>query len=96
MIVYPNFRTEDPSLSQYPSPFNIPPASSTSSTTTAIMSQDNVALIPVHQEDFKKLNEFAEAAWICRDLKNADKIKEMRKTLLKEVLIYYQIKNPKR
>ena len=88
MTVNPNFRTEDPSLSQYPSPFNIPPASST---TTSIMSQDNVALIPVHQEDFKKLNEFAEAAWICRDLKNADKIKEMRKTLLKEVLIYYQI-----
>ena len=42
-------------------------------------------MVPVHQEDFKKFNEFAEAAWICRDLKNADRIKELRKTLLKEV-----------
>lgn len=42
-------------------------------------------MVPVHQEDFKKFNEFAEAAWICRDLENADRIKEIRKTLLKEV-----------
>ena len=45
-------------------------------------------MVPVHQEDFKKFNEFAEAAWICRDLENADRIKELRKNLLKEV---YQI-----
>ena len=52
------------------------------------MSQNNIAMVPVHQEDFKKFNEFAEAAWICRDLENADRIKELRKNLLKEV---YQI-----
>ena len=51
------------------------------------MSQNNIAMVPVHQEDFKKFNEFAEAAWICRDLENADRIKEIRKTLLKEVTI---------
>ena len=50
-----------------------------------IMSNKNIALVPVHKEDFKKINEFAEAAWICRDLNNADKIKEMRRTLLREV-----------
>ena len=49
------------------------------------MSQNKVAMVAVHQEDFKKFNEFAEAVWICRDLENADKIREMRKTLLKEV-----------
>ena len=49
------------------------------------MSESNIAMIPVHQEDFKKMNEFAEAAWICRDWKNAEKIKELRRNLLKEV-----------
>ena len=49
------------------------------------MTESNIAMIPVHQEDFKKMNEFAEAAWICRDLKNAEKIKELRRNLLKEV-----------
>jgi len=48
------------------------------------MSQNNIAMVPVHQEDFKKFNEFAEAAWICRDLENAARIKEIRRTLLKE------------
>ena len=60
-------------------------ATSTSSTIPVTMSQNNIAMVPVHQEDFKKFNEFAEAVWICRDLENADKIREMRKTLLKEV-----------
>ena len=51
------------------------------------MSERNIALVPVHREDFKKINEFAEAAWICRDLQNAEKIKELRRNLLKEVCI---------
>ena len=55
------------------------------------MSESNIAMIPVHQEDFKKMNEFAEAAWICRDLKNAEKIKELRRNLLKEVNHIYEI-----
>lgn len=67
-----------------PPTFIIPSATPTSSTTPATMSQNNIAMVPVHQEDFKKFNEFAEAAWICRDLENADRIKEIRKTLLKE------------
>ena len=53
--------------------------------TPETMSNKNIALVPVHKEDFKKINEFAEAAWICRDLSNADKIKDMRRTLLREV-----------
>ena len=75
------FRPEESS----PTTFIIPSATQTSSTTPATMSQNNIAMVPVHQEDFKKFNEFAEAAWICRDLENADRIKEIRKTLLKEV-----------
>ena len=76
------------------SPLDIAGPSTSSSSTPSlssspdIMSHRNVALVPVHQEDFKKINEFAEAAWICRDLKNADKIKEMRRELLKEVKIF--------
>ena len=60
-------------------------SSASSSSTPATMSEQNVALVPVHQDDFKKINEFAEAAWICRDLRNAERIKEMRRNLLKEV-----------
>ena len=82
------FRPED----TYSSTFTIPSATQTSSTTPATMSQNNIAMVPVHQEDFKKFNEFAEAAWICRDLENADRIKEIRKTLLKEVTIILFLK----
>ena len=60
-------------------------SSSRTSNSTEIMSERNIALVPVHREDFKKINEFAEAAWICRDLQNAEKIKEMRRNLLREV-----------
>ena len=80
------FRPEHP----YSSTFSIPSSTQTSSTTPASMSQNNIAMVPVHQEDFKKFNEFAEAAWICRDLENADRIKEIRKTLLKEVKIIFR------
>jgi len=77
----PFFRSEDstPSVSASPST-----SSASSSSTPATMSEQNVALVPVHQDDFKKINEFAEAAWICRDLRNAERIKEMRRNLLKE------------
>ena len=44
-----------------------------------------VILVPVHRDDFKKINEFAESAWICREPDNCEIIKETRRTLLKEV-----------
>jgi len=43
---------------------------------------DTVIMVPVHSEDYKKLNEFAEAAWICRDPGRADAIKEKHCNLL--------------
>eukprot|EP00092_Neocalanus_flemingeri_P031910 GFUD01034665.1.p2 GENE.GFUD01034665.1~~GFUD01034665.1.p2 ORF type:complete len:103 (-),score=30.37 GFUD01034665.1:175-483(-) len=45
---------------------------------------DDVTLVPVHKDDFKKINEFAEAAWVCRDPDNSDNIKERRRNLLRE------------
>ena len=37
-------------------------------------------MVPVHADDFKKLNEFAESAWVMREVtadpRNADRIKE--------------------
>ena len=47
---------------------------------------DEVKLVPVHKDDFKKINEFAEAAWIYRDPDNSDNIKEIRRNLLREVV----------
>ena len=46
--------------------------------------KDKVVMVPVHVDDFKKLNEFAEAAWVCRDIENAAEIKEKRRLLLKQ------------
>ena len=43
-------------------------------------------LVPVHNDDFKKINEFAEAAWIYRDTDDSDNNKEIRRNLLREVL----------
>merc|ERR1739842_4266 len=78
-------RTSEFELSEpYPSTFTIPSSATSTSSIPITMSQNNIAMVPVHQEDFKKFNEFAEAAWICRDLENADRIKEIRRTLLKE------------
>merc|ERR1712079_96289 len=77
--VHPISEDSSPSVSASPST-----SSASSSSTSATMSEQNVALVPVHQDDFKKINEFAEAAWICRDLRNAERIKEMRRNLLKE------------
>ena len=48
---------------------------------------EKVILVPVHREDFKKMNEFAEAAWICREPGNSENIKEIRRTLLSEVCL---------
>ena len=39
------------------------------------LEKDNVIMVPVHVNDFKKLNNFAEAAWVCRDLENSTAIK---------------------
>jgi len=46
------------------------------------LEKDKVIMVPVHVDDFKKLNEFAEAAWVCRDLENSTAIKEKRRQLL--------------
>merc|ERR1711915_1094563 len=46
--------------------------------------QPEIQLIPVHKDDFKKINEFAEAAWICRDPDNSENIRDLRRELLKE------------
>ena len=43
-------------------------------------------LVPVHKDDFKKINEFAEAAWIYRDPNNSDNITLIRRNLLREVI----------
>ena len=39
------------------------------------LEKEKVIMVPVHVDDFKKLNEFAEAAWVCRDLENSSAIK---------------------
>ena len=41
-------------------------------------------MVPVHCNDFKKINEFSESAWICRDPQNQQEIKETRKKLLEK------------
>ena len=48
------------------------------------MEKEKVIMVPVHVDDFKKMNEFAEAAWVCRDLANSAAIKERRRQLLEE------------
>jgi hypothetical protein len=45
-----------------------------------------VKLVLVHKGDFKKINEFAEAAWIYRDPDDSDNIKEIRMNLLRDVI----------
>ena len=44
-----------------------------------------VILVPVHNDDVQKINEFAEAAWICREPSEMEEIKETRRFLLKQV-----------
>ena len=55
---------------------------------------DEVKLVPVHKDDFKKINEFAEAAWIYRDPDNSDNIKEIRRNLLREVVYSTMVSFP--
>ena len=45
----------------------------------------NVVMVPVPKEDFKKINELAEASWIAKDPNNVEAIKEQRKSLLRKV-----------
>ena len=42
-------------------------------------------MIPVPKEDFKRVNELAEAYWIASDPDNKQAIKELRRNLLKKV-----------
>jgi len=48
------------------------------------VAREPIILVPVHADDFKKINEFAEAAWVMRDRANEKKIKETRRKLLQE------------
>ena len=59
---------------------------SNAATTTA--PDDEVKLVPVHKDDFKKINEFSEAAWIYRDPDNSDNITEIRRNLLYREVVY--------
>ena len=46
--------------------------------------EKNMVMIPVDLDDFKKLNEFAEATLIVRNPDRAEDIKNVRKRLLQE------------
>ena len=47
--------------------------------------KDQVLLVPVLKDDVQEINEFAEAAWICREPNEMEEIKETRRFLLKQV-----------
>ena len=42
-------------------------------------------MVPVPKEDFRKINDLAEASWIAKDPNNVQTIRELRRNLLKEV-----------
>ena len=44
-----------------------------------------ILIVQVHAEDYSKLNEVAEAAWIVRDPENAYIIRQLRSDLLRTV-----------
>ena len=46
---------------------------------------EEIIMIPVAADDFKKMNEFAEAAMIVRNPDRAEEIKETRRRLLQQV-----------
>ena len=46
--------------------------------------KDKLVMTPVEAQDFRKLNEFAEAAMIYRNPEKAEEIKEIRKKKLQE------------
>ena len=52
---------------------------------------EEIIMIPVAAEDFKKLNEFAEAAMVVRHPEKASEIKEMRRKLLQQVMTHSTI-----
>merc|ERR1711874_927590 len=43
-----------------------------------------VVMVPVPKEDFRKINDLAEASWIAKDPNNVQTIRELRRNLLKE------------
>merc|ERR1712218_766520 len=45
---------------------------------------EEIIMLPVAAEDFKKLNEFAEAAMVVRNPEKANEIKEMRRRLIQQ------------
>ena len=46
--------------------------------------KDEIVMVPVAAQDFKKLNEFAEATMIQRNPEKAEQIREMRRKKLQE------------
>ena len=46
---------------------------------------EHVLLVPVHKDDVQKIDEFAGAAWICREPNEMEEIKETRRFLHKQV-----------
>ena len=46
--------------------------------------KDKIVMIPVEAQDFRKINEFAEASMIYRNPEKAEEIKEMRRKKLQE------------
>ena len=46
---------------------------------------EEIIMIPVAADDFKKMNEFSEAAMIVRNPDRAEEIKETRRRLLQQV-----------
>ena len=46
--------------------------------------KDKIVMIPVEAQDFRKINEFAEASMIYRNPEKSEEIKEMRRKKLRE------------
>jgi len=61
-----------------------------------LMEKEPIIMVPVHADDFKKLNEFAEAAWLMREVtadpRNADRIKENIKETRRKLLSQHNTK----
>eukprot|EP00092_Neocalanus_flemingeri_P014191 GFUD01015311.1.p1 GENE.GFUD01015311.1~~GFUD01015311.1.p1 ORF type:complete len:525 (+),score=111.78 GFUD01015311.1:61-1635(+) len=55
-----------------------------------LLEKEPIIMVPVHADDFKKLNEFAEAAWVMREVtkdpRNADSIKDSIKETRRRLL----------
>lgn len=61
-----------------------------------LLEKEPIIMVPVHADDFKKLNEFAEAAWVMREVtadpRNADSIKENIKETRRRLLSQHNTK----